>query len=134
MPIHLFELGKYGVQSYASSDMYNVILKIIVLVLVSFSSIIFTMSWIKKKWSEIRVLWILGYQPIYPLFRYVIKYFVVTSLTYFLVVISSFAILNINSEFYNEYFLHILLGFIVITVTSFISLRITIKSLSKKLV
>lgn len=134
LPIHLFERGKYGVQSYASSDMYNVILKIIVFILISFSSIIFTMSWIKKQWSEIRVLWILGYQPIYPLFRYVIKYFVVTLLTYFLVVSSSFATLNINSEFYNEYFLHIFLGFLVIILTSFISLRITIKSLSKKLI
>ncbi|WP_181150887.1 ABC transporter permease [Paenibacillus sp. PCH8] len=134
VPIHLFERGEYGAQSYANSDIYNVILKIIVFVLVSFSSVIFTVSWIKKQRSEIRVLWILGYQPRYPLFRYVIKYFMITSFTYFLVAGGSFAILNINQEFYNEYFIHICFGFLVIVLTSFFSLRITMKSLSKNLI
>ncbi|QOS81142.1 hypothetical protein JNUCC31_09955 [Paenibacillus sp. JNUCC31] len=133
VPVHLFERGEYGAQSYANSDIYNVILKIIVFILVTFSIIVFTVSWIKKQWSEIRVLWILGFQPIYPLFRYVIKYFTITSFTYVLVAGGSFAILNINPEFYNEYFLHICFGFLVIVLTSFLSLRMSMKSLSKRL-
>lgn len=129
VPIKVIDQGDHGAQRYISMDSYQRVIIIAFVGILIGSSLLFTQYWLRKKRTEIRVLWQLGFSIREVYRRVVIHYILIISACYWLVCLASsitLAVLGvISQEFLVPYTLNLLKGYGLILFSSILSIWIS---------
>ncbi|MGC5326766.1 ABC transporter permease [Brevibacillus sp. SYSU BS000544] len=134
--IHVFDRGDSGAQRYVNIGLFQDWLLIIVICLLISSSILFTAYWMRKKYSEIWILWLVGITVRKTCRKIVVTYLAITLMSYFLVCFMSYLIVvpyMSNQDMVITYSENLLKGYGIILLSSLISVRVSVKNIVKQM-
>lgn len=128
VPIHVIDRGDHGAQRYVSTDSYQRVIFIALVGILIGSSLLFTQYWLRKKRTEIRVLWQHGFSMRKVYIRVAVHYLLITSACYWLVCLTScilLAVPGVSEELLVPYTLNLLKGYGLILLSSILSIWIS---------